>query len=154
MIKKYYLQTVLMGLAIILSSSLAKAADYRVSVGSCDAGGAYRSSTSYRLHDAIGQAVIGNWQSTNHKLAANLYPALTSAQITLVSPNSGTVGRVISVQGAYFNPTESVRIDLEPQKPLPYALQTVEAFLPLHLPLIVSRRQPIPSPPPACKVGL
>ncbi len=125
MIKKYYLQTVLMGLAIIFSSTLADAADYRVPVGSCDAGGAYRSSTSYRLHDAIGQAVIGNWQSTNHKLAANLYPALTSAQITLVSPNSGTVGRVVSVQGAYFNPTEAVRIDFGTTKTI--ALVTTDS---------------------------
>ncbi len=111
MTKKYYWQTVLVGLAITLSSVLAKAVDYRVPVGSCDAGGNYRTSSSYRLHDVIGQAVIGNWQSTNYKLAANLYPSLTSAQITLVSPSSGTVGSVVSVQGAYFNPTEPIRID-------------------------------------------
>lgn len=111
MSKKHYFQTVLVGLAITLSSALANAVDYRVPVGSCDAGGNQRSSTSYRLHDAIGQAVIGNWQSTNYKLGANLYPSLTSAQITLVSPSRGTVGTVVSVQGAYFNPTESVRIN-------------------------------------------
>ncbi|MDI6736371.1 MAG: hypothetical protein QME42_09320 [bacterium] len=39
MSRKYYFQIVLIGLAITLSSVLATAADYRVPVGSCDAGG-------------------------------------------------------------------------------------------------------------------
>ncbi|MEW6607587.1 MAG: cohesin domain-containing protein [bacterium] len=112
MSKKYYFQTLLTGLAIVLSSlTLSSGANYCVPIGSGDSGGANRSSTSYRLHDVIGQAVIGNWQSAHHKLAANLYPSLTSAQIILVSPASGTVGIVVSVEGAYFSPTEAIRID-------------------------------------------